>query len=126
MLALDFAVLASFKETYGRHQPVAIDFLGLWDTVSTFGWIYSPIFLPYTTNNPGVQIVRHALAIDERRVFFRPLYWGNRFFACDQKEVWFAGVHSGCGWRAPRAHSQSGQNSVSVDADRSPSARPGD
>ena len=91
-----FGVLRKFKSTFGR--SVDIHFLGLWDSVSTFGWIYNPIFLPYTTNNECVHTVRHALAIDERRSFFQPMPWGRRHEAKQNiKEVWFAGVHSDVG-----------------------------
>jgi len=91
-----FQVMQKFKSTFSR--SVDIHFLGLWDSVSTFGWIYNPIFLPYTTNNRSVKTVRHALAIDERRAFFQPMPWGLTH-ADEQniKEVWFAGVHSDVG-----------------------------
>jgi len=101
---LDFKVLGKFKATYGRKCDVEIHFLGLWDTVSTFGWVYDPISLPYTTNNKSVTTVRHALAIDERRVFFRPKHWGTEV-ACDTREVWFAGVHSDIGGGYPEEES---------------------
>ncbi len=99
-----FKVMQKFKSTFSR--AVDIHFLGLWDSVSTFGWIYNPIFLPYTTNNRSVKTVRHALAIDERRAFFQPMLWG-RSHADDQniKEVWFAGVHSDVGGGYPEADS---------------------
>ena len=93
---VDFKILHKFRSTYGRE--VDIHFLGLWDSVSTTGWVYNPVFLPYTTNNKSVQAVRHALAIDERRSFFKDMRWGEKFRdAQDIKEVWFAGVHSDVG-----------------------------
>lgn len=101
---VDFKVLQKFKSTYGR--AVEIDFLGLWDTVSTIGWVYNPVFLPYTTNNRSVLTVRHALAIDERRSFFNNMQWGDRYRESqDVKEVWFAGVHSDVGGGYPEAES---------------------
>jgi len=100
-----FEVLMKFKSTFGR--SVDIHFLGLWDSVSTFGWIYNPIYLPYTTNNKGVHAVRHALAIDERRSFFQPMPWGLKHEASqDIKQVWFAGVHSDVGGGYPEDESQ--------------------
>jgi uncharacterized protein (DUF2235 family) len=99
-----FQILSKFKSTFGR--SVDIHFLGLWDSVSTFGWIYDPIFLPYTTNNKSVNAVRHALAIDERRSFFQPMQWGDRYAdRQDIKQVWFAGVHSDVGGGYPEVES---------------------
>lgn len=99
-----FEVLMKFKSTFGR--PVDIHFLGLWDSVSTFGWIYNPIFLPYTTNNKCVKVVRHALAIDERRSFFQPMLWGVKHEGVQNiKQVWFAGVHSDVGGGYPEDES---------------------
>lgn len=93
---VNFRVLQKFKSTYGREVPV--HFLGLWDSVSTLGWVYDPVFLPFTTNNPSVETVRHALAVDERRAFFQPVPWGSRYSEeQDIKEVWFPGVHSDVG-----------------------------
>ena len=61
-----FHLARDFKATMGsRNCPV--HFLGVWDTVNSVGWIGSPLMLPYTGSNPGNAIVRHAMAIDERR-----------------------------------------------------------
>lgn len=38
-------------------------------------WIPSLETLPYTRANPSVAIVRHALALDERRRMFRVARW---------------------------------------------------
>ena len=71
-------------------------FLGVWDTVSSVGWIANPLSLPYTHSLTGVRIVRHAVAIDERRAFFR-----TNLVAADPKqdhvEVWFPGEHCDIG-----------------------------
>ena len=50
-------------------------FVGVWDTVSSVGWLENPLKLPYVTNNPDIQFGRHAVAIDERRAFFRNHLW---------------------------------------------------
>jgi uncharacterized protein (DUF2235 family) len=83
-------------------------FLGVWDTVSSVGWIESPVRLPYTSNSPNVSIGRHAIAIDERRAFFRTNLWhpaqpdgGPK----DVKQVWFPGVHCDVGGGYPEAES---------------------
>ena len=101
-----WAVLASFRRTFARPIPGTDDlhfpvhFLGVWDTVSSVGWIRNPPAYPYTAQLPNVRIVRHAVAIDERRWFFRP----NRISpqdGQDAREVWFAGVHSDVGGGYP-------------------------
>lgn len=89
----DFALYFRFKETFGRTVP--IKFLGIFDTVSSVGWIYNPLVVPYSANNPSVSAVRHAVSIDERRCFFRQNLWSP--FHPNLKEVWFAGVHSDIG-----------------------------
>ncbi len=77
-------------------------FVGVWDTVCSVGWVENPLRLPYVANNPDIQIGRHAVAIDERRAFFRTNLWrpspdpakaGPR----DLKQVWFPGVHCDVG-----------------------------
>jgi len=109
---MDFKVLQRFKSTYGR--TCNIHFLGLWDSVRSFGWVYDPVFLPYTTNNKSVQAVRHALAIDEKRAFFRQMHWGDKYQEQqDIKEVWFAGVHSDIGGGYPE--SESGLAKISLE-----------
>src|SRR5262249_49709514 len=90
-----FPLARAFKPTFARECPV--HFVGVWDTVSSVGWIYDPISLPYTANNPSIAVGRHAVAIDERRAFFRQNLWGPAQPGQDLKQVWFAGVHSDVG-----------------------------
>ncbi|KAG8962707.1 hypothetical protein FRC00_008945 [Tulasnella sp. 408] len=61
-----------FKEQLGTHCP--IEFLGLWDTVSSVGLVTSR-HLPFSASNSAVKTVRHALALDERRTKFRHNPW---------------------------------------------------
>ena len=94
------SISGKFKETFGR--IVTIHFLGLWDTVTSVGWIYNPVVLQATTNNSSVQNIRHAISIDERRAFFRQNMWGKLKpkegqLLQDTKQVWFAGSHSDVG-----------------------------
>lgn len=90
-------------------KDVCIEFLGLWDTVTSLGFAYKRKALPYTTNNESVRVVRHAISIDERRSYFRQNRWGRAFAAKqDIKEVWFAGVHSDVGGGYPEGDPSDG------------------
>lgn len=101
---IDFKVLAKFKHTFGR--ICEIELLGLWDSVSSIGWVYSPTFFPFTINNRSVKAVRHALSIDEKRILFSPLHWGDKYRSQQNiKEVWFSGVHSDVGGGYPESES---------------------
>ena len=114
----DFRMLSGFRSTYGRqfkkvndpkypgrrvkkgsnpyHWQLRIHFLGLFDTVKSYGWVRNPVKLSGESKNPSVLHVRHAIAIDERRIFFRQLHWISSPNQ-DCKEVWFPGVHSDVG-----------------------------
>src|SRR5262249_8104846 len=100
-----FDLAAQFKDHFCR--PCSPYFVGVWDTVSSVGWIENPLHLPYTSNNPDIQIGRHAIAIDERRAFFRTNLWhptptgGPK----DLKQVWFPGVHCDVGGGYPELES---------------------
>ena len=104
---IDFAVAADFKKTFSRE--CSTHFIGVWDTVSSLGWVYDTVRFPFTrtTKNPDFHIVRHAVSIDERRAFFRQNLFGD---PCgpeqDIREVWFAGVHSDVGGSYPESESQ--------------------
>ena len=95
----NFDVAAHFKKTFSINMP--IHFLGIWDTVTSVGRVREPTRLPYTASNPSVQIVRHAISIDEKRAFFRNNMWRGDKEWIDGKptvqEVWFAGNHSDVG-----------------------------
>lgn len=104
---IDFAIAADFKKTFCREcKP---HFVGVWDTVSSVGWVYNVAHFPGTkaTHNPDLKIVRHAVSIDERRAFFRQNLFGTPHDAQqDIKELWFAGVHSDVGGSYPESESQ--------------------
>lgn len=97
-----FHIQDDFKATFASADCKPY-FVGIWDTVSSVGWIGNPLHVPYATNNPDIQIGRHAVSIDEHRAFFRQNLWrpspdparpsGPR----DVKQVWFAGVHCDIG-----------------------------
>ena len=104
---IDFRTMGGFRKTFSREcKP---HFLGVWDTVSSVGWVYSAVHFPFTkvTHNPDINVVRHAVSIDERRAFFRQNLLGAPSNPQqDVKEVWFAGVHSDVGGGYPEAESQ--------------------
>jgi uncharacterized protein (DUF2235 family) len=86
-------------------------FVGVWDTVSSVGWVENPLKLPYVSNNPDIEIGRHAVAIDERRAFFRSHLWWPPQDASrprgpkDLQQVWFPGVHCDVGGGYPETES---------------------
>ena len=91
------------------------------DTVASVGII--PQYLPFVSENNSIRYLRHALALDERRVRFLPSFCvdprhkaqrhqaedssvapqkqfedevnDSSDFLTDVQEVWFAGVHTG-------------------------------
>ena len=107
----DFRTAGRFKSQFSRKCPVA--FMGLWDTVSSVGYFWNFKSYPYTAKNDNVAIVRHAIAIDERRAFYQQ----NKLLPLGKKkqslkEVWFAGVHSDVG--GSYAESESGLSKLTL------------
>jgi uncharacterized protein (DUF2235 family) len=94
----DEKISTGFRHTFCR--KVSVHFLGLWDTVSSVGWAWSPKHLPFTMNNPSVEIVRHAVSLDERRTYFVQNLWGTP--PTDVVQVWFPGVHGDVGGGYPQ------------------------
>jgi uncharacterized protein (DUF2235 family) len=106
-----------------RHVP--IKFMGVWDTVNSVivprrdHHLFKLEFerLPYSMQNPDVEVFRQALAIDEKRRMFRPKEWREPGIyqpdpwkdetskSQDIKQVWFAGDHSDIGGGYPEAES---------------------
>jgi uncharacterized protein (DUF2235 family) len=106
-----FQIADEFKRTFSRAcKP---HFIGVWDTVSSVGWAWDPLHIPYTAKNPSLTIGRHAIAIDERRCFFRQNLWSSPLPGQDLKQVWFAGVHSDVGGGYPE--SESGLAKISLE-----------
>jgi uncharacterized protein (DUF2235 family) len=73
----------------------AIKFVGLWDTVGSFGLTLGPfqeVNIGHHLSLPSsVRHAFHALALDERRMNFVPTRLEGAY------EVWFRGVHSDIG-----------------------------
>lgn len=106
----DYA-LAKLKGIDGWRPDVEVHFLGLWDTVKSYGGVM-PVSLPHLRHNPSVRRVCHALALHERRSWFQPTTWGgidsdmdiqrpvppdSRYAAQVVQEVGFSGCHSDIG-----------------------------
>jgi uncharacterized protein (DUF2235 family) len=107
----DTAALECFRDKFGAAEACEIHFLGVWDTVKSYGGIW-PTSLPHLRHNPIVHTVRHALAMAEKRSWFIPTSWGgidgedrerlgvkpdDRYDGQDAREVWFRGCHSDVG-----------------------------
>src|SRR5216683_4534549 len=111
-----FEIADGFRSTFS--VPCKPYFLGLWDTVSSVGWILDPIHtkgghLPYTATLPDVPVIRHAVSIDERRAFFRQNLVHEPAAANQNvKQVWFAGVHSDVG--GSYAEAESGLSKIAL------------
>ncbi len=110
-----------FRNTFCQALPQQISrqfpvhFVGVWDTVSSVGWVWNPKTFAYTAYNPGIRIVRHAISLDERRAFFRQNLFrrerprldtsGNLLPSRqDVVERWFPGCHSDIGGGNPSGH----------------------
>ena len=85
-----------FKQTFS-HQNFRIHFIGVWDTVSSVGWISSPLRLFNLAQNDTILRGRHAISIDEHRCFFQDNLWGVSLPGQDLVQAWFVGVHSDIG-----------------------------
>jgi uncharacterized protein (DUF2235 family) len=101
-----FLLANQFKQTFSI--PCRPWFVGVWDTVSSVGWIDNPLKTPFTANNPDIENGRQAISIDERRAFFRQNLWRHgeppppsapprAAGPKDLKQVWFPGVHCDVG-----------------------------
>ncbi|TFK60316.1 hypothetical protein BDN72DRAFT_534833 [Pluteus cervinus] len=117
------AVARKFKKAFAMDVPV--HFVGVWDTVTSVGVIPGK-YLPLSNSHDGVEVFRHALALDERRVLFKPFLWDQPrptldaresepqvnyrkestprnewsfepLVLPDVKEVWFVGCHADVG-----------------------------
>ena len=113
-----FELAREFKRIMSYTNP-RLQFVGLWDTVSSVGWLENPLHLPYESNNPYIEIGRHAVSIDERRAFFRSHLWqppkvpGTPSGPRDLLQVWFPGVHCDVGGGYPEA--ESGLSKIALD-----------
>jgi uncharacterized protein (DUF2235 family) len=111
---MDHEDIRAFKKENPELRDCRIHFLGIYDTVKSYGGI-RPVILPHLRHNPIVDSVRHALAMDERRAWFNATTWGRldsdrqeamsrltppelaEIARQDIQEVWFRGSHSDIG-----------------------------
>ncbi len=119
----DLSVAWHFRRIVGA-RTIPMKFLGVWDTVASVivprpDRLYWPSLetLPYTLQNPSVEVFRQAAAIDEFRRMFRLSKWKqdqdykpNHFSTSeppkqDARQVWFAGCHSDIGGGYPEDES---------------------
>lgn len=111
------------ENAHGKDGPapllVKVDFLGIWDTVGSLGiptsilgpiaWLWNRKYRFHDTKlSSTVKSARHAVALDERRIFYRPSLWdnleqsidnaglnkGNRSDARPYQQIWFVGTHA--------------------------------
>ncbi|KAK0629537.1 hypothetical protein B0T17DRAFT_491225 [Bombardia bombarda] len=102
-----------------EEQNIKVYFLGMWDCVSSVAVLEQKA--PKPVNVAGTaRYVRHAVAVDERRVKFKAallaqdirqaahddLHGGHDHNSEDIKEVWFPGCHGdvGGGWPAEKGN----------------------
>ncbi|KAG8870724.1 hypothetical protein FRB97_009426, partial [Tulasnella sp. 331] len=62
---------SGFKAAFSRE--VEIEFVGVWDTVASVGVLSK--HLPFAASNHHIKTFRHAMALDEHRVKFKPNPW---------------------------------------------------
>ena len=89
-------IARGYKKTFCREcRP---HFIGVWDTVRSFGWFLGRTFFDATLNR-DVSYGYHAVSIDERRKKFPVSLWNEARKAPGQtiEQVWFPGVHSDVG-----------------------------
>ncbi len=119
--AADLDWRAVTPQNGGRDSSIRINitYLGVWDTVGALG-VPTPLFGPlarllnsrYTFHDTDlssmVKSARHAVALDERRTFYKPALWdnleqsrkgkglnrGDRSPQRPYQQVWFTGTHA--------------------------------
>jgi uncharacterized protein (DUF2235 family) len=107
----------AFKYAFSRE--IEVHFCGVWDTVSSYGWVNSPISLRFNGQNPIIRTGRHAVSIHEKRCCFQDSLWGPSLPASgdypgqDIRQVWFSGVHSDVG--GSYAESEAGLSKITFE-----------
>ncbi|POR35033.1 Uncharacterized protein TPAR_04774 [Tolypocladium paradoxum] len=110
--------ITAFSNTFCRKEQtshcgqveesnIKVYFLGIWDCVNSVAVLEQKTSIPVTVKGTA-HFVRHAVAVDERRVKFKAALLAQDIRASDSdhedhedlKEVWFPGCHGdvGGGW----------------------------
>ncbi len=122
---LDWRVAYPLTDARDSSQLLKIEYFGIWDTVGALGVpasLLGPVASLWnrkykfhdTKLSSMVRAARHAVALDERRVFYRPSLWdnleesredeglnkGDRTPQRPYQQVWFIGTHSIAGGSA--------------------------
>ncbi|KND86693.1 Uncharacterized protein TOPH_08667 [Tolypocladium ophioglossoides CBS 100239] len=89
-----------------EENNIKVYFLGIWDCVNSVAVLERKASIPVTVKGTA-QFIRHAVAVDERRVKFKVALLAQDIRSSDPdqediKEVWFPGCHGdvGGGWPA--------------------------
>ena len=119
----------SFKQYFcrtekGNSEGIKVHFLGLFDCVSSVGNLDVPFFQkapPLPEASGTAKHVRHAVAVDERRVKFKAALFAQEKPKDNEdiKEVWFPGNHGdvGGGWDPERSEHQCEHPSYDLEKD---------
>jgi len=93
-----------------KERNIKVYFLGVWDCVNSISVFEPRTPIPVPIKGTATY-VRHAVAVDERRVKFKPALLAQDIRALtrdhekeDIKEVWFPGCHGDVGGGWPAEH----------------------
>ena len=132
---MNWRAVTPWRDDPAQMHKVEIAYMGIWDTVGSLG-VPAPLLGPVATVwnskyrfhdtllTSMVKSARHAVALDERRVFYRPALWdnleasrghaglnkGDRSTTRAYQQVWFTGTHAIVGGSAPKARALTGQS----------------
>lgn len=122
--------IIAFSSHFCKQEPMEINgqtvmanvkvyFLGLWDCVNSVAVLERSAPMPVPVKG-NAKYVRHAVAVDERRVKFKPALIAQDVRCKSQaeediKEVWFPGCHGdvGGGWPATENDNVEDQSNIS-------------
>lgn len=114
--------ITAFSNTFCRKEPikrgdnlveanVKVYFLGIWDCVNSVAVLERVPPMPVSIAGTA-HFVRHAVAVDERRVKFKPALFSQDTPDPTEnvEEVWFPGCHGDVGGGWPATHNLGSQN----------------
>ena len=130
---LDWRTVTPWPDN-GRHHIIRIAYVGVWETVGGLG-MPAPLLGPVaklwnrkfefhdTSLTSLVASARHAVALDERRVFYKPALWdnleasreggglnkGDRSETRPYQQLWFIGDHAIVGGSSRKSRALAGE-----------------